>query len=437
MSAALHSSAPALERWRSLAQSRPAEDPRVQAARGVALEKFLAQGFPTQRDEDWKYTNLRRLESRSFVVPEAAPFDTAAVERYVRSTSGCCALMFVNGRPAPALSSPPAGALQVRTLGELLQNSPADAAQLLQCSNASSFDALNAALAFDGAVIDVPADARVETPVYVLHYTTSSPASMTTQPRTVIRAGRNSRVQVVEHYVGDEGSEYFTNAASRIELAEGAVVEHYRLQEEGSRSFHIGATQAVLRRDAQLVSYNFAIGASLSQVALDITLAEPGARADLHGLFLVDGNRHLDMRTFVDHAAPRTVSTEDYRGIAADRGRGIFNGKVYVAKDAQKISAQQSTRNLLLNAGCEIDAKPALEIYADDVKCSHGATVGQLDASALFYLRSRGISEEEARSILTIAFAESLLERIPLKGLQEHLDARLREALKSHGRAAP
>ena len=437
MSAAPYSSAPALERWRALAQSHSAVDPRVQAVRAAALEKFLATGFPTQRDEDWKYTNLRRLESRSFVLPEAAPFDTAAVERFVRSATGCCALVFVNGRLAPALSNPRATALGVRTLGELLQNAPAEAAQILRSCDASGFDALNAALACDGAVIDVPADARIEAPVYVLHYTTTSARTVTTQPRTVIRAGRNSRVQVVEHYAGDEGSEYFTNATSYIELADGAVVEHYRLQEEGSRSFHIGATRAVVRRDAQFVSYNFAMGASLSWASLEIALAETGARADLHGLFLVDGTRHLDMRTFVDHAAPRTVSTEDYRGIAADRGRGIFNGKVYVAKDAQKISAQQSSRNLLLNTGCEIDAKPALEIYADDVKCSHGATIGQLDATALFYLRSRGIPEEEARSILTIAFAESLLERIAIKGLQEHLDARLRDALKSHGRAAP
>lgn len=438
MSVALSKTSPALDKWRALASQQPAAGNEVRVIKAAALERFLAQGFPQQRDEEWKYTALRRLETRSFVIPETLAFDAAQVERFVRAASGCCTLVFVNGRLAPSLSTAPSdSSVTIRTLGELLRGAPAEAAQLLTTPATHALEDLNIALANDGAIIDIAADANVATPIYILHYVTATPASVTTHPLSWIRAARNARARVIEHYAGDDGSEYFSNAVTHIALEAGAVIEHYRLQEEGTRSFHIGSTHTRVERDARFISYNIASGASLARVSLDIALKAAGAQTDQHGLFLVDGNRHLDLRTMVDHAAAYTQSTQDYRGIAADRGRGIFNGKVRVAPQSQKISAQQSSRNLLLNIGCEIDTKPALEIYADDVKCSHGATVGQLDNTALFYLRSRGVPEQEARSILTLAFAESVLERISITGLRDHLETRLREAMKLHGRSVP
>jgi Fe-S cluster assembly protein SufD len=438
MSVAVSKPSIALEKWRTLFAQQPIVSDEVRVVKAAALDRFIASGFPTQRDEEWKYTALRRLESRSFVIPETLAFDAAQVDRYIRAASGCCTLVFVNGRLAPSLSTPPAdGSVQIRTLGEMLRTAPAEAAQLMSTPASHSLEDLNIALTHDGAIIDIAADANVETPVYVLHYVTSTPGSVTTHPLSWIRAGKNAKARVIEHFAGDDGSEYFSNAVTHIALEAGAVIEHYRLQEEGTRAFHIGSTHTHVDRDARFISYNIASGGSLARVSLDIALKASGAQTDQHGLFLVDGNRHLDLRTMVDHAAAHTQSTQDYRGIAADRGRGIFNGKVHVAPQSQKISAQQSSRNLLLNVGCEIDTKPALEIYADDVKCSHGATVGQLDNTALFYLRSRGVPEQEARSILTLAFAESVLERISVTGLRGYLEARLREAMKLHGRSVP
>ncbi|MGD1976638.1 MAG: Fe-S cluster assembly protein SufD, partial [Gammaproteobacteria bacterium] len=215
------------------------------------------------------------------------------------------------------------------------------------------------------------------------------------------------------------------NAVTEIRGGAGSRVEHYRLQEEPAQAFHIGGLHARLQRDASLDSHNIQVGAALARLDIGVSLEEPGAELRLNGLYTVDGKRHVDNHTRVDHLAPETRSDELYRGIVDDRGRAVFNGKAVVHKDAQRIDAHQSNKNLLLSQQAEVDTKPELEIYADDVKCSHGATVGQLDKNALFYLLSRGIGEEVARKLLTYAFAEVVAARMPLEVVRRRLEKRI------------
>jgi Fe-S cluster assembly protein SufD len=232
---------------------------------------------------------------------------------------------------------------------------------------------------------------------------------------------------VIEHFVGGTAGECFTNAVTEIEVAAGASVEHYRIQQESPRAFHIGHVNARVQQDGRYASHDIALGASLARLNLGTILQGPGAHVALHGLLAPLASQHLDSHTTIDHAAAHTTSDENYRGIAGERGRGVFNGKVIVRPDAQKTDARQSSRNLLLAAGAEIDTKPELEIYANDVKCSHGATTGQLDAAALFYLRSRGLDEAAARTLLIRAFAESILTSIGPAPVRSHLEQLLNE----------
>jgi Fe-S cluster assembly protein SufD len=233
-------------------------------------------------------------------------------------------------------------------------------------------------------------------------------------PRLLIRAARGSTARIILHHAGDDAAEQFVNSFVEVEVATEARLHLYRLQAAGSRSFLIERIEATLGPRAGFLVHDAELDASLSRLDLNVRLAAPGATAELTGLFLADGSRHLDAHVRVDHLAPDTRSLVDYRGIAAGRGRGVFNGKAVVHVDAQRSDARQTNRNLLLTPGAEIDSKPELEIYADDVKCSHGSTTGQLDPAALFYLRSRGLGEREARSALTRAFAGAVLSRMDL-----------------------
>ncbi len=233
----------------------------------------------------------------------------------------------------------------------------------------------------------------------------------------------------VKHFVGEGETRNLTNAVTELELAEGSRVDHYRLQEESRACFHVGSMHARVERDACFVSHNLQLGAAMGRVDIDVELSEPGAQVTLNGIYFVDGRRHVDNHTRVDHFAPYTASDENYRGIVDERGRAVFNGKAVVHQDAQKIEAHQSNRNLLLSEQAEVDTKPELEIYADDVKCSHGATVGQLDANALFYLRSRGIDQKVARGLLTFAFAETVASRIALSPVRRRVESRIARSI--------
>jgi Fe-S cluster assembly protein SufD len=416
------------ERYRAVFDARARGDDTLTQLRRNALQRFVTQGFPSQRDEDWKYTNLRRLESRSFVSVEAAP---GSVDESQWIADAGMRIVLVNGRAHPGLStaSPQPPGLTLLTLGQWAQNSPGDVASFLarQAPATSAFDSMNQAFSEDGVLIEIGESVRIERPIYVVHQWTSGATSLMSHPRIVLRAAPNSECVLIEHYVGSVDAEALTNSVTTLELGAGAKVKHYRLQQESTRSFHIGSVTARLERDSHYVCQDIALGGSLARTSIVATLQGPGADANLRGLFVPGGSQHIDTYTLVDHAAPHTQSNEEYRGIAEGRGRGVYRGKVIVRKDAQKIDSRQSSRNLLLSTTAEIDTRPELEIYADDVKCSHGATTGQLDATAVFYLRSRGLSELQARALLIRAFAESILSTIELPALREHLERQLHD----------
>ena len=420
----------ALERYAALFEARFASDP-LREARRAAFAEFLKQGFPTQRDEEWKYTSLRRLESRAFVPGAHAPVALDAARQPWASGTGL-RIVLVNGHWAPALSSleaQPPGTTIV-TLAEWIKHEPASALEYLTRASeraVSSLEQLNAAFFEDGLVVQLAPNAQVDEAVHIVHLWTASDQPAMSHPRIIVRAGHHSRCTLVEQYVSVGDVEAFTNSVATIELEAGAQVRHYRLQQESSRSFHVGHTNVRVREHATYYAHDVALGSTLSRFKLTVCLQESGAHAELHGLLAPTGTQRLDTHTRIEHIAPHTTSAEEYRGIADGRGRCVFNGKVLVHPGAQKTDARQSSRNLLLSPNAEVDTKPELEIYADDVKCSHGATTGQLDETALFYLRSRGISESQARILLIHAFAQSVLTSVELPAVRGHLETLLTE----------
>ncbi|MBM0107080.1 Fe-S cluster assembly protein SufD [Steroidobacter sp. S1-65] len=421
-----------LERYKMAFESRWQGNDELTALRHAALEQFLSAGFPTQRDEAWKYTNLRRLESRSFTPAETSALDAHQPEWL--ATAGT-RIVLVNGHCLPALSSqvaqPPG--VTVLTFKQWIEHEPAAVAAYLKEQDqltGNALEQLNLAFFEDGVVVNLADNTILDEPVYIVHQSTSSAAQRMSHPRIVVRAGRNARATIIEHYLGANDAEYFTNAVTRFDIAAGGAVKHFRVQQESPRAFHIGHVQTKLAKDARFSIHDIALGASLGRSGITALLEGTGAHAALFGLFAPMGNQHLDAHTRLDHIAAHTTSEEDYRGIAGGRARGVFNGKVIVRPDAQKIDARQSSRNLLLSPTAEIDTKPELEIYANDVKCSHGATTGQLDATALFYLRSRGLSESDARAALIRAFAESILATIDLEPVHAALEKQIDERFK-------
>ena len=405
----------------------------TEATRVAAFGRFVELGFPAAREEAWKYTSLRRLETRAFALPEHAGEAAALPQAMAEST-----VVIVNGALQPAastLDSLPEG-VRVRTLAQV-EGGGEPLAPLLRVpagGGTERFVALNAALCPDVVLIDVDAGARPATALHVVVAATGASPTMS-HPRIVVRVATGSEARIVLHHTGDDAVERFANSYVDVEVAADAVLHLYRLQVQGGRSFLIERIDATVGQRGRFVLHDAQLGGSLARLDLNARLAAPGAAAELTGLFVADGTRHLDTHARVDHIAPDTRSLLDYRGVAAGRGRAVFNGKAVVHEGAQKSQARQTSRNLLLSPGAEIDAKPELEIHADDVQCSHGATTGQLDPAALFYLRSRGLDEQQARSALTRAFAGAVLSRMDLPrfaaAVHEVLDDRLARLLET------
>jgi Fe-S cluster assembly protein SufD len=399
------------------------------AQRAAAFERFAALGFPGPRDEAWKYTSLRRLESRRFPVRDAA-----AVPCALPAPLAGHRIAIVDGRRRADLSAGglPAG-VTLRTLAEAQADGESLAALLRVAHGGGTerFVALNAALCPDVVLLDVAEGANAE-PLEVI-LTSAATESGMSHPRLVIRAAPGSTSRIVLRHAGDD-AERLVNSVVDVEVGPDATVHLYRLLDNGTRAFHIERIEATVAQRGTFIAHDAQLGAGLARLDLTVRLAAPQAAAELTGLFLADGSRHLDTHVRADHLAVGTRSLLDYRGIAAGRGRAVFNGKAVVHEGAQQSQARQTSRNLLLTPGAEIDTKPELEIYADDVQCSHGATTGQLDATALFYLRSRGLSEVEARSALTRAFTGAVLSRIDHTGfalaVRGILDTRLAQLLE-------
>jgi Fe-S cluster assembly protein SufD len=397
--------------------------------RSSALERFAHTGFPTTRDEEWKYTSLAALERKAFsAFPDHVAGDAAIAARVTELALNDAGrppghlLVFHNGLYSAALSTRgnlPTG-VTLQSLAATLDHAP-DALEPYLCDihRQTPFGALNTALMSDGAYLRVQRGTVVEEPIHLLFLTTQAHAAI--YPRNVIVAEQGAQATVIEHYAGIDGTESFTNAVTQIFTADGAFIEHYKLQQEAPQAFHVAGIHAMQNRGSRFGSHSISLGAALARNDITTAFDAAGCEADFNGLYLAGGRQHVDHHTRIDHNQPHGTSREAYRGILDGAARAVFNGKVLVAAGAQKTSAQQENHNLLLSREAEVDTKPQLEIYADDVKCTHGATVGQLDETQLFYLRSRGIGETRARALLVHAFAHDVVERIRVESLKNHV----------------
>lgn len=400
----------------------------LKQAREQAISHFVEVGFPTPRDEDWKYTNVQPIAKRAFkpVTESCLGLVPEDLDLFVCQNMSCHLLVFVNGRYAPQLSQPgqlDAG-IVVGSLAAAIENNPAELEGSLAhyaSATASGFAALNTAFMDDGVYIRLPDNAVISDPVHVIYLSTQQDDAVS-QPRNLIIAGVNSKMVIVESYVCIGEGTYFTNVMTEIVLESGAQLEHYKLQEESKKAYHISTLQVYQKRNSRFISHSVSVGGRLVRNDINVVLDEEGAECELNGLYLADGRQHVDNHTRIDHAKPHCTSRELYKGVINGHGRAVFNGRVYVHPGAQKTNAEQSNSNLLLSPDAEIDTKPQLEIYADDVKCSHGATVGQLDPEMLFYLRSRGIGELTAKGLLTYGFAHDVVERMNIAPLRVRVE---------------
>ena len=410
--------------------SAPSQAPWIKQVREEAFASFMEQGFPTTRHEDWKYTSVAALEKTAFE-PVAAGSVLAEIPAiFAFSDLACHQLVFVNGHYSPALSRllPLPAGVRIASLAAVLTEGNEVLEQHLfrhADSREHAFTALNTALAADGAYVYLPPDAVIAEPIHLLFVATTGEKSLMAHPRNLIVAGENSHATFIEHYVGMDEGVYFTNAVTELLAGRNTAIEHIKLQEESHKAFHIATLQVYQEASSRFASHSVSLGAALARNDINSILDAEGAECTLNGLYLADGSQHVDYHTRVDHARPYGTSREFYKGVLDGRARGVFNGKVFVHHDAQKTDAQQTNKNLLLSRDAEVDTKPQMEIYADDVKCSHGATVGQLDENMIFYLRSRGIGESAARSLLTYAFATDVLNRLDLAPVRRNLEAKL------------
>ena len=396
--------------------------------RAAAMQRLLADGFPTTRDEEFRFTNVAPIVDRGFApAPAGLPADAAALKaQFVVPGLDAHEVVFVNGRFAPELSS--IGALpkgvRLASLSEVLASESA----LLEPwfgraikFETQGFTPLNTALAEDGAVLIVPPDVVLDRPIHCL-YLSDAAEPFSAHIRTLFVIGRHSQVRLIESYGGRDGQQSFTNAVTEVLGGEGSQVEYCRVQRESLQAYHVSSTHVRLSRAAVFASEHITLGGAIVRNDVNAVLDDEGINCTVNGLYLVDGTRLVDNHTAIDHAKPHCESHELYKGILDDQGRGVFNGKIFVRQDAQKTDAKQTNQVLLLSDEATIDTKPQLEIFADDVKCTHGATVGQLDEAQMFYLKSRGIGEAHARAILIHAFASDIAERIQVEPLRDYLE---------------
>ena len=406
-----------------------AEPAWLRETRRAGIEKFAELGFPTPRNEDWHFTSVAPIAESVFspLRGSSGTIEQSALEPFTFAQSDWPLLVFVNGRYNAALSKLGALAKGVRAtdLSSTLRNEPALVEPWLgklSPLDGRSFSALNAAFMSDGAVIHIAPDTEAPVPLHVIFVSDSSAAKGVAHLRNLIVAGRHSKATVIESYVSLGDSHYFTNAVTEVKVNEGATLAHYKIQRESQRAFHVHTIDAKQARDSHYVSFSFATGGALSRTNIYTSLDGEGCGATLNGLYMADDEQHVDHQTNIVHAQPNCFSREIYKGILSGSAHGVFNGKVYVHPIAQKTDGKQTNNNLLLSERARIDTKPQLEIFADDVRCTHGATVGRLDEMALLYMKSRGVSADRARRLLTYAFAADVLETIEVQAVREELE---------------
>ncbi len=416
--------------------------PALRSLRNRGWNAFQNLGLPTARrgNEPWKYTNVGPIAGQLFTYTLEPNQDGAGLawsdagDLFPRHDDWRV-LVMVDGAFAPALSDDFVvardGGLTIASLGEVMQASPGVADPglgSLAAPEDDGFTALNTAFLGDGAVISVPpgVDAGV---VNVVYLTTGRDQPSVSYPRTLIDAAANSRVTVIETFAGPSETRYLANAVMEATVGEGASVEHYRLLFEGMDAYHVGTSRVLQRKDSVFSSVSIARGAALGRNDFGVRLDGTGAQCTLNGLYLTTGNQHIDNYINIDHAEPHGTSRLFYKGILDGRSRAVFGGNVTVRQNAQKTDAQQTDKNLLLSETAEVDSKPSLLIYADDVKCGHGATAGHVDADTIFYMRSRGLDLPTASRILIHAFASEIIDTVALEPLREYLDIQFSNAI--------
>ena len=410
--------------------------------RGQAIARFEELGFPTARrgNERWKYTSVAPIARAEFGYDPRLQLNGLSAETVAASVpwhDSWGRLVFIDGVFAPALSSSPAamGEVQASSLAEAVSSDPAGVERHL-ARHASftddGFTALNTAFVRDGAFVRIPADVTVGTPIHLVFLSTGSVDPTVSYPRVLFVAEAGSRVTVIESYCGLDGGRYFSDAVSEMVLEEGAEVEHYRLQAESESAFHVGMARVVQAEGSTYSSGAFFKGTVLGRYDLSVLLKGQNSACHLGGLYTTTGTQHQDNSIDIEHAGPHTTSRLSYKGILDGRSRAVFGGTVVVRKEAQKTDASQSDKNLVLSPYAEVDSKPALFIYADDVKCGHGATAGNIDEDTVFYMRSRGVDIDTASRLLIYGFASETIDAVSEPTLKTYLEETFLETLPSY-----
>jgi Fe-S cluster assembly protein SufD len=404
--------------------------------RHAAMESFAELGFPTTHDEEWLYTNVSAIASTPFEPARVTLTEELRqrIEQLPLANLGCSRLTFINGNYVPELSSVqelPKGvkvcslAAALQTDGSLIER------HLGQYADAKThaFVALNTAFFEDGVFIEIPRGAVLQKPLHILQISYGAGKPAVSHPRNLIVVGETGQASIIETFVSLEEDRTFTNTVTEIVAAEGALVDYTKVQQESDAAYHYARVQVHQERSSSVATHSIQLGGLLTREEVNAVLDGEGAESHLYGLYVIAGQQHVDNHTIIDHAKPHCPSREVYKGVLDGKAQGVFNGKIIVRPDAQKTDSKQSNKNMLLSEDAIINTKPQLEIYADDVKCTHGATVGQIDPEAVFYLRSRGIGAAEAKKLLTFAFANDVMERIKYQPLREQLAARMYERL--------
>ena len=416
--------------------------PWLREIRQHALGRFVELGFPTARrgNEKWKYTNVGPVAAADFSLPRKADSSdatTADIQQAAPWQESWATLVFVNGRHSPTLSTPSGrtnGVHMASLADALLSDGDVVEDHLGRYASVEDdgFTALNTAFVRDGAFVHIPEGESLDSPLHLLFVSTEGEQPTVSHPRVLVVAGPGSKATIIESYVGLSRGRYFTNAVSEMVVGDGAEINHYRLLVESEDAFHVGVARVHLGRDSRFSSRAFAKGAALGRYDLYLKLGGPGGACYLDGLYVTSGSQHMDNFINIDHTKPHTTSRLNYKGILDGKSRAIFGGTVWVQKEAQKTDALQKDKNLVLSPDAEVDSKPALFIYADDVKCGHGATAGQIDQDTVFYMRSRGVDLDTASHLLIYGFAAEIIDTVRVDPLRTYLERVFLDSLPSY-----
>jgi Fe-S cluster assembly protein SufD len=409
--------------------------PWLDKRRAEAIDRFAASGFPTAEDEEWRFTPVAPIEKTPFVLADkVTPLKMETLAGLALCPFGFDRMVFINGRHSPELSGPqslPDGA-RLTTIAAVLDKEPARLEPWLAKlgeAEGRPFGAINLALFRDGALLLLPKGCRLQKPIHLIFVSSAPEIATMSHARALVVAEDGAQATVVEEYVGLDRGVCFTNVVSEVVVGENAGVSYYRLQRESDQTLHVSTLQARVERNGRFASHAVSLGGQLVRNDVNVKLAGEGADVTLNGLYLVRGRQHLDNHTLIEHAVPHGTSRQLYKGVLDGESRAVFNGSIIVQPNAQKTDAQVYNKNLLLSEHGMINTKPDFKIHANDVQCKHGATIGQMSTDAMFYLRSRGLGEEEARRLLVHAFASEMVERIEVETLREALSEALHQRL--------